>query len=101
MVKFKLIPYESFVILENVIIDMLSIDKYYAYRICLSVITGDLEEDLVLLDVGPLNHSRWLTLVCFMFQLQTTTIVKFIVIVIFNMVSNRKLTDSSRNLFFF
>ena len=47
VVKFKTIPYDGFVILENYIIFMLSTDLYYAYRICVVniVIPGDVEED--------------------------------------------------------
>ena len=39
-------------------------DQYYAYQICWSIINGALDPDLQLLEVGPLCHSRWLTLGC-------------------------------------
>src|SRR5215469_10166957 len=64
VIKFKPIPYALFVFLDNATIDKLSTDQYYSYRICSSVITGEVDEDLALLEVGPLNHSRWLTLAC-------------------------------------
>ncbi|KAB7499914.1 hypothetical protein Anas_14505 [Armadillidium nasatum] len=48
----------------NVNTDSLSTDQYYAYLICCSIITGDVDDDLALLEVGPINHSRWLTLAC-------------------------------------
>src|SRR5215469_16156040 len=57
VIKFKPIPYARFEFLDNATIDKLSTDQYYAYRICSSVITGEVDEDLALLEVGPLNHS--------------------------------------------
>ena len=39
-------------------------DQYYAYQIRRSIIHGALDSDLQLLEVGPLCHSRWLTLGC-------------------------------------
>ncbi|KAB7500854.1 hypothetical protein Anas_10986 [Armadillidium nasatum] len=50
--------------ISNETLDSLSTDQYYAYRICCSIITGDVDDDLALLEVGPINHSRWLTLAC-------------------------------------
>ena len=39
-------------------------DQYYAYQICWSIIHVALDPDLQLLEVGPLCHSRWMTLGC-------------------------------------
>ena len=64
VVNFKSIPYPSFPFLPNEIIDDLSTDQYYGYRMCWAIITGEVDEDLSHLQIGPLNHSRWLTLAC-------------------------------------
>ena len=64
VVKFKSIPYLSFPIFPNEIIDDLSTDQYYGYCMCWATITGEVDEDLSHLEIGPLNHSRWLTLAC-------------------------------------
>ena len=53
-----------FVTLPNAVIDDLSSDQFYAYRICWAVILGDVDDDLHLIEVGPIVHSRWLTLGC-------------------------------------
>ena len=62
--KFKTLRNPSFPFLSNAVIDNLSTDQFYAYRICWSVISGDVDEYLKLLEVGPLYHARWLTLAC-------------------------------------
>ena len=73
-------------------IDKLSTDQYYAYSICWSVITCEVDEDLALLEVGPHNHSRWLTLACRILRFYVSvakpskilkTIAEFIVTVYF------------------
>ena len=48
----------------NKVVEDLSTDQYYAYRICMGVMTGEIPEDLSWMEVGPLCHSRWLTLGC-------------------------------------
>ena len=58
--KFRPIPNPKFVILYNKVIDDLSTDQYYAYGICWGVITGNID-DLAFLEIGPINHSCWLT----------------------------------------
>ena len=58
IVKFTPIPNATFPMLKNDVVSGLSTDQYYAYRICWGVIYGDMDEDLALLEVGPLNHSR-------------------------------------------
>ena len=69
VVKFKAIPYDEFPVLPDDVIDDLSTDQYYAYQICTAVISGKVDEDLALLECGPLNHSRWLTLGCRLLRL--------------------------------
>ena len=46
------------------VVDELSSDQHYAYRICMAVIVGSVDEDLQFLEVGPIVHSQWLTLAC-------------------------------------
>jgi hypothetical protein len=113
VVKFKPIPYDGFVMLDNQTVNNLSTDQYYAYRICWGVITGDVDDDLALLEVGPLNHSRWLTLACrilcfYVSVLKATKILKliteFIVTVYFpswfHIKINKNFTDGAKNLFY-
>lgn len=64
IVPFKAISSVNFPELPNAIVDDLSSDQYYSYRICWAVILGDVDADLALLEVGGLCHSRWLTLAC-------------------------------------
>ena len=42
----------------------LSSDQFYAYKICLAIITGKLESDFSIVEVCPIVHSRWLTIAC-------------------------------------
>ena len=42
--------------------DDLSSNQYYAYRICSAVMLVSVDADLEFLEVGGLNHSRWLSL---------------------------------------
>ena len=44
------------------IIDNLSSDRYYAYKISLAVILGEIDFDLAQLEVGPTIHSRYSSL---------------------------------------
>jgi hypothetical protein len=62
VVKFKPIPYDGFVMLDNQTVNNLSTDQYYAYSFCWGAITGDVDDDLALLEVGLLNHSPFLCL---------------------------------------
>ena len=62
--NFQRIPNSNFPVLPNNIIDDLSTDQYYAYRICSCVMLGTEDDDLAKLECGPLCHSRWLTLAC-------------------------------------
>ena len=45
-------------------LDDLSGDQYYSYRIRKAVICGSVESDLQYLEIGPIVHSKWLTLGC-------------------------------------
>jgi hypothetical protein len=63
-VKFKAISNENFPVLSTEVVDDLSTDQHYAYRISFAIMNGHLEDDLRLLEVGPIVHSRWLTLAC-------------------------------------
>ena len=68
VVKFKSIPNPKFPAIPNSLMDDLSSDQYYAYRICSAVMLGSADADLEFLEVGRLNHSRWLTLGCRILQ---------------------------------
>ena len=61
VVHFKGIYNSNFPVLPNELMDELNLDQYYAYRICKVVMIEMVDEDLALLEVGPLNHARWLT----------------------------------------
>ena len=62
--NFKPISCSSFPFLPNDVINDLSTDQYYGYRMCWAIINGEVDEDLAHLEIGPLNHSRLLTFVC-------------------------------------
>ena len=62
--NFKSIPNPHFVKLPESVVDDLSADQHYAYKICSAVIGGVIDSDLQYLKVGPIVHSRWLTLGC-------------------------------------
>ena len=51
------------------VVDELSNDQHYANRIYMAVMVGSVDEDLHFLEVGPIVHSRWLTLACTILQL--------------------------------
>ncbi len=61
--RFKAIPNVN-ISLPNDVVDTLSTDQYYLYRIALAVSFGHADIELAMLEVGPLNHYRWLTLAC-------------------------------------
>ena len=46
------------------VVDDLSTDQHYGYKICLAVVTGIVDDDLQYMAVGPVVHSRSLTLGC-------------------------------------
>ena len=68
VVKFKSIPNPKFPVIPNSLMDDLSSDQYYAYRICSAVMLGSVDANLEFLEVGKLNHSSWLTLECCILQ---------------------------------
>ena len=47
--------------LPSDVIHDLSTDQHYGYRICSMIISGVVDEDLLTLQVGIINHARWLT----------------------------------------
>ena len=51
------------------VVDELSSDQHYAYRICMAVMVGSVDEDFHFLKVGPIVHSQWLILACRILQL--------------------------------
>ena len=51
-------------ILSEDLIDSLTSDQYYAYKMCTAITKGYVKADLALLEIGPVVHSRWLTLAC-------------------------------------
>ena len=65
--KFKSIPNPKFPVIPNSLMDDLSSDQYYTYRICSAVMLESVDANLEFLEVGGLNHSRWLTLGCRIF----------------------------------
>ena len=64
IVKFETIPCPIFPVLLHQVVNELSTDQHYGYCMSHAIITGDMVEDLSLLEVGVPNHSRWLTLAC-------------------------------------
>ena len=62
MLKISANVCESFSVLSDEAPCDVSNDQYYAYQICWSIIHVALDPDLQLLEVGPLCHSRWMTL---------------------------------------
>lgn len=43
------------------VINDLSTDQNYGYRICQTITTGIIDEDLLRMKVGPVSHSHWVT----------------------------------------
>ena len=93
------------------IIDDLSTDQYYGYHMCWAIIIGEVHEDLSHLEIGLLNHSRWVTcqllLRFYVSQANSTKnlslIVEFVLKVYFpswfDIKKNNKLTHGSINLY--
>ena len=59
--KFIRISNPHFPEVPQSVVDDLSSDQHYAYRMCMAVILGSVESNLQFLEVG-LVYSRWLTL---------------------------------------
>ena len=50
--------------LPHSVVDKLSNDQHYAYRICMAVMVGSVEKIFKFLEVGPIVHLQWLTFAC-------------------------------------
>ena len=59
--------------LPNDVLEKLSTYQYHGYKISLSVMHGEVDEDTRLVEIGPIVHSRWLTLACRILRLHTAT----------------------------
>ena len=88
----------------------LSSDQYYAYRISSVVMLGSVACNLGFLELGGLNHSRWLTIECrilrfYVAQEKPTSnrsiLAKFLIKVYFpgwfQIKFNNKITDGPKN----
>ena len=108
--KFKSIPNPKLPVIPNSLMDDLSSDQFYAYRICSAVIMGSVDANLEFLEVGGLNHSRWLTLGCRILRfyvaqekltsnLSTLTeiLIKVYFLGWFQIKFNNKITDGPKN----
>ena len=62
--NFKPIKNANFPSIPNEVLDDLSTDQFYAYRLCWCIMLGDVDKDMELSEVGPLYHARWLTMAC-------------------------------------
>ena len=74
IVQFKSIPNPYFPEVPQQVLDDLSRDQYYSYRICTAVMTGLVENDLQYLEIGPIVHSKWLTLGCKILRLYVSLV---------------------------
>ena len=120
MEKYQLGPVKNFEPIENAnfptlpddIVDDLSSDQYYGYRICLAVMSGYLNPDLQKLQIDPIVHSRWLTLACRILRFYTSTkqpseslvqltnfCLKIYFPTWFNIKKENKITDGAKNFF--
>ena len=110
VVKFKSIPNSKLPVIPNSLIDDLSSDQCYAYRICSAVMLGSVDANLEFLEVGGLNHSRWLTLGCRILQFYVaqekptsnlSTLAEFLIKVYFpgwfQIKFDNKITDGPKN----
>ena len=53
---------EPLISLSDKVVKDLSSDQAYGYRITQAIKIGELSMDLALLEIGPVSHSRWLTI---------------------------------------
>ena len=87
-------------------------DQHDAHRICIAVMIGTEEEDLQCLEIGPIVHSRLLTLACPILRFYTSItdapnklaiLEEFCIIVCFptwfDIKTNNSITDGPRNFF--
>ena len=68
VVEFEKIPTPNVPVLAQETIDDLSFDHYYAHKISIGVISGNIQ-DLPDLKVGLHCHARWFTLACHILKL--------------------------------
>jgi len=110
--NFEPIENANFPKLPDDIVDDLSSDQYYGYRICLAVMSGYLDPDLQKLQISPIVHSRWLTLACCILRFYTSTkqpskslvqltnfCLKICFPTWFNIKKQNKITDGAENFF--
>ena len=110
VVKFKSIPNPKFPVIPNSLMDDISSDQYHACRICSAVMLGSVDANLEFLEVGGLNHSRWLTLGCRILRFCVAqekptsnlgTLAEFLIRVYFpgwfQIKFNNKITDGPKN----
>ena len=108
--KFKSIPNPKFPVIPHFLMDDLSRDQHYAYRICSAVMLESVDANLEFLKVGGLNHLRWLTLGCRILLFQVTqekptsnlsTLAEFLIEVYFpgwfQIKFNNKITDGRKS----
>ena len=99
-------------ILSEDLVDSLSSDQYYAYKICRAITKGYVEADLALLEIGPVVHSRWLTIACRILRLYVSkvhptntleTLARFCMQIYFptwfQIKSKSNITDGPKNLY--
>lgn len=76
VVQFDRIKVQDFPIIDKSIVDNLSNDQRYLYRMC-AFVRGDERnvnvEQLINLQPGPIFHARWLTLACRILRLYVGT----------------------------
>ena len=112
VINFDPIRSDEFPNMRKELVDDFSTDQYFLYRICQACIKGIYEEDLVVLEPGPICHSRWLTLACRIVRLYMSTanpsfglkrltiiVVKFYAPCWFYIKSHFKFTDGPKNYF--
>ena len=109
--KFKSIPNPKFPVIPKSAMDDLSSDQYYAYRICSAIMLGSVDANLEFLEVGGLNHSRWLTLGCILrfyvaqekLTSHLSTLAEYLIKVyfpgLFQIKFNNKIADGPKNDF--
>ena len=61
---FQKIPNSKFPELKEEVMEGLSTDQHYTYRICMAVMLDIIKEDLQCLEIDPIVNSRWLTRAC-------------------------------------
>ena len=112
--NFKPICNQNFPLVPSSVIDELSADQYYGYRICMAVMMGPfaINKDLELLEVGGLSHARWLTLACRILRyyisvehpsISLATLAEFCIKVYFpnwfEIKNKHRITDGAKNFY--